>query len=95
MKQIPILKQAIETTHECKCEWFGAVPVKEAFKGETAWDGLVHIFGLKGHPKAKTCYAWFYVDDNGEKQCTTALDISPVDSPETAVKIAIAAQAKK
>jgi hypothetical protein len=39
-------------------------------------------------------YAWSYLENN-ESQYTTALEIPPVDSAETAVKVAIAAKAKQ
>jgi hypothetical protein len=45
-------------------------------------------------PKAKRCYAWSAVE-NGEPKYTTVLEIPPVDSPESAVKVAIAAKAKE
>jgi hypothetical protein len=48
-----------------------------------------------GHPKAQICYAWSYYDDKGETQYTTVLELPPVDSPESAVKVAIAASARK
>jgi hypothetical protein len=58
-----------------------------------AWDGVVETFDLQGHAKAKRCHAWSY-EENGETQYTTVLEIPPVDSAETAVKVAIAAKAK-
>jgi len=93
MKDVGDIVNAIETMHECKCRWVGAVPVVEVFRGETAWEGTVEIFTLINHPKAKKCYAWYYIDDDGKKQYTAVLEIPPVDSPETAVKVAIAAKA--
>ena len=47
-----------------------------------------------GHPKAKRAYAWTYRD--GDQNKTVAvLEIPPVDSAENAVKVAIAAKARK
>lgn len=63
----------------------------ELFQGQIAWDGVVEIFDLTGHPKAKRCYAWAEME-NDEPQYTTVLEIPPVDSAETAVKVAIAAK---
>jgi hypothetical protein len=68
--------------------------VIELFRGGFAWDGVVEIFDLSGHPKAKRCCAWSSIE-NGEPQYTTVLEIPPVDSAETAVKVAIAAKAKE
>ena len=78
--------------HECEPSYEGSKLVHEVFKGQTAWQGEVEIFKLKEHPKAERCYAWYYIDDEGEKQYTTVLEIPPVDSPETAVKIAVASR---
>jgi len=48
---------------------------------------------LTGHPYAKHCYAWSYLD-KGEPQYVTVSEIFPADSPEAAAKIAIAATTK-
>ena len=80
--------------HACKARYVASEPVIELFNGEVAWDGVVEVFELNGHSRAKRCYGWSYVDDDGERQYTTVLEIPPVDSAETAVKIAIAAQSR-
>jgi len=70
------------------------VTVHEVFRGQTAWMGDVQVFTLSGHPKAKKAYAWSHADgkdDTGER-FVTVLEIPPVDSPQTAVKVAIAAE---
>jgi len=69
------------------------VPVHEVFRGETAWKGTVEVFDLSGHRKAKRCYAWQY-EDGTETKTVAVLEIPPVDSPESAVKVAIAAKAR-
>ncbi len=91
--RIDKLKEAVETMHKCKARHVASKPVIELFRGEVAWDGVVETFDLEGHPEAKRCYAW--ASGNGEPQYTTALEIPPVDSPESAVKVAIAAEARK
>ena len=93
MKDVSDLIEAISVMHECEPSYEGSKLVREVFKGQTAWQGEVEIFKLKGHSKAKRCYAWYYTDESEEKQFTTVLEMPPVDSPETAVKIAIASQA--
>ena len=92
MKNISDLTEAIAVMYKCEPSYEGSKLVHEVFEGQTAWQGEVEIFSLKGHPKAKRCYAWYYTDEEGEKQYTTVLEIPPVDSPETAVKIAVASQ---
>lgn len=79
--------------HHCKATHIASEPVIELFRGDVAWDGVVETFDIEGHPKAKHCYAWSFIE-NGEPQYTTVLEIPPVDSPETAVKVAIASKAK-
>jgi hypothetical protein len=68
--RIDKLKDAIETMHKCAARFVESVPVIELFRGELAWDGVVEVFDLTVHPRAKRCYAWFYVDDAGERQYT-------------------------
>lgn len=92
-ERIDNLKEAIETMHHCKAVHVGSEPVIELFQGQIAWDGVVEIFDLTGHPKAKRSYACSYLE-NDEPQYTTVLEIPPVDSAETAVKVAIAAKAR-
>ena len=88
------IRRAVETIHGCKAVHSGSAAVIELFQGEVAWDGLVETFDLTGHPKAKRCYAWSYREGEGT-QFVTVLELPPVDSPETAVKVAIAAVARE
>ncbi len=91
--QIAQLKDAIEEGSRCTARHIDSTPVVELFKGEVAWDGVVETFELTGHPEAKYCYAWFSMK-KGEPQANIVLE-GPhgVDSPEKAVKLAIAAKA--
>ncbi len=79
--------------HGCKARHVASEPVIELFRDEVAWDGVVETFELKGHPKAKRCHAWAY-EEKGEPQYVAVLEIPPVGSAESAVKVAIAAKAK-
>jgi hypothetical protein len=51
----------------------------------------VYIF-ITGHPKAKRCYAWKFIDDKNQEQVTTVLEIPPVESAKTAGQASIIAQ---
>lgn len=93
-ERIERVRQAVETMHKCTARHVASEPVIELFRGEVAWDGVVETFELQGHPKAKRCHAWTY-DEGGEAQYVTVLEIPPVDSAETAVKVAIAAKARQ
>jgi hypothetical protein len=88
------LVEAIKATHGVNAAHVESVPVKEVFQGKTAWDGTVEVFTITGHPKAKRCYAWGFKDGE-EWAITSVLEIPPVVSPQTAVKVAIAAYARK
>jgi hypothetical protein len=92
-ERIEQLRLAVETMHHCKANHEASTPVLETFRGQKVWEGVVESFALTGHPKTKRCYAWSY-QDKGETQYVTALEIPPVESPITAVRAAIMAEAK-
>lgn len=84
------LQQAVEGLHGCKAKLLETVPVTEVFEGAPAWEGMVHIFGLKGHPSAKKAYAWSSPIEGSEKRRFFAvLHAPPVTSPAEAVRAAI------
>jgi hypothetical protein len=93
-KRITTLKDAIRATHGCQSLHVKSVPVVEQFEGKVAWQGTVEVFDLIGHPKAKRAYAWTYRDGDQNKTISV-LGIPPVDSPQSAVKVAIAAKGRK
>jgi hypothetical protein len=90
------LRAVIGKLHGCDSKHVESVPVHEVFRGETAWRGVVEVFDLTGHPKAKRCYAWSHLDGEHDEKTkfVTVLEIPPVDSPQTAVKVAIAGEIK-
>lgn len=88
------LQKAIKATHGCDSRWLESVGVTEKFKGQIAWDGIVEVFALIGHPKATSAYAWTYREDDQDKTMTI-LGMYPVDSAQDAVKVAIASKARK
>ena len=71
-----------------------SVPVLETFKGQTVWQGIVEVFDLLNHPKAKRAYAWSAGPGPDEK-FTAVLEVPPVNDPLTAVRVSIVAEAKK
>jgi len=92
--RIEQLRIAVETMHHCKASHEASTPILEMFRDQTVWEGVVESFALIGHPRAKRCYAWSYQRD-GQTQYVTALAMPPVESPITAVRAAIMAEAKK
>jgi hypothetical protein len=91
--RIEQLRQAVEKACECKVRHARSVAVIEGFEGRAVWDGVVETFDLEGHPKAKKCYAFRFVED-GRPVIKTVLGVPPADSPENAVRVGIAAKAK-
>lgn len=90
------LQKAILATHGLKAAHLETVPVKEVFRGETAWEGDVEVFAVSGHAKAKQCFAWgVRRDDDKGWDVTAVLGIPPVTTPQTAVKAAIVAYARQ
>jgi len=90
------LQMVIRRLHGCDSSWIESAPVHEVFRGETVWKGLVEVFNVSGNPKAKKACAWSHPegkDDKGER-FVAVLEIPPVESPITAVRAAIVADAK-
>jgi hypothetical protein len=91
---IKVHQRAIRDAHGVAAHHIEAVLVREISKKRVAWEGVVDVYNIDGHPKAKRCYAWSYVQD-GQIITVTLLEIPPVCSPQTAVKAAIAVKARK
>ena len=90
-ESIPLLQRAIKETHGCESLHIESVAVKAVFKGQTAWEGMVEVFGLIDHLKAKRAFAWSYHDGNQNKT-VAVLAVPPADTAQNAVKMAIASQ---
>jgi hypothetical protein len=75
----------VEATH------VESVPVKEVFRGETVWEGVVEVFDLVGHPSAFRAYAWAHDTNDPENphRHVTVLHSHPIKSAEDAVRAAI------
>jgi hypothetical protein len=85
---------AVMRAHHCPAERVEAVPIKETFRGETVWEGVVNVYDIKGHSQVKQAYAWSYKDDKGETQYVVVSKIPPVIDPITAVRASIMAARK-
>ncbi|MGA2678323.1 MAG: hypothetical protein ABSF37_03360 [Sedimentisphaerales bacterium] len=91
MNYIEALQDAIFKAHGCKAQHLRSIPVNEQFKGKPVWQGIVEVFELTNHPKAKICYAWGHHagDKDDKSRYVTVLEIPPVDSPLAAVRASI------
>ena len=86
---IPLLLEAVQRLHRCEAIHSKSVCVHETFQGKTVWEGDVEVFDVKGHPRAKRCFAWLHQSQGETPQCVALLDVWPVTSPGTAVKASI------
>lgn len=89
------LQNAIHQLNHCESRYIETVTVSEAFHNflrDTSWQGDVAVFEICGHPQAQRAYAWSCARVNKEMQYVVVLEIPPVNSPQTAVQAAIAAQ---
>ena len=91
------LKNLIRQLHGCEAEHAETVPVREVFQGQTVWEGEVEVFNIRGHPKARRCYAWAHTtgEDGKGKRYVAVLELPPVTSAQTAVRAAIIDEARK
>lgn len=85
------LKRVIELQHGGSAIFRQSLRVHSAAKsGE--WDGIVHVFDLKDHPKSKRAYAWSSAIKGGTKpRYFAVLHSGRVTGPAEAVKAAAAA----
>jgi predicted sulfurtransferase len=91
MTNLEELRDVIQHLHGGIAVYRESVPVKETWKGQTVWDGVVEVFDLHGHPKTDTAYAWSHETDDPEnpRRHVAVLHIPPAISPRTAVQTAL------
>ena len=84
------LRDVIRRVHGVDSEHVESVPVKEEFRGQTVWEGIVEVFNLKDHPTASRVYAWMRdTDEPGKPRHVTVLHVHPIKSAHDAVRAAI------
>lgn len=90
---ITSLKTAVEGLHDCRAQLVQSAPVSESFQGQPAWEGVVHIFDLEGHPTANRAYAWSSpIEGSDKRRFFAVLEQPPITSPVDAVRAAIVAE---
>ena len=90
------LKGIIRRLHGAEAANIESVPVKETFRGETVWEGIVEVFELTGDATAHKVYAWAHETDDPEKPVrhVTVLHLHPIKSAQDAVRAAIMQEAR-
>ena len=90
------LREAVERLHGCKARLHDIVKVVERFHDAPVWEGVVHVFGLEGHPSAVICYAWSSpVEGSDRRRFYAVLHAPPVVSPADAVRASIVEDHKR
>lgn len=88
------LQKAVETNFGVAATLRDITRVTEAFEGQTAWDGVVHVFNVV-HSEATTVYAWTSpVEGSAKRRFYTVLGKPPINSAADAVRAAIIAEHK-
>lgn len=84
------LRRVIEVQHGAKSSFVKSIRVHKAADGN--WDGLVHVFDLNNHPKAKRAFAWSSPILGGQgSRFFAVLQTPQIATPYQAVKAASAA----
>ena len=87
------LKRAVERQHGGVATLVQSAPVRETYKGETVWEGVVHVFDLAGHPNAARAYAWSSpIEGSDKRRFFAVLHMGAIKSPADAVRAAIVAE---
>ena len=93
ISEIHSLKLGIETQHGGVATFKESVPIKETYGGITVWEGIVNVFDLVGHPKAKIAYAWSSpIEGSSKRRVFAALHVPPITGPQDALRAAIVAE---
>jgi hypothetical protein len=86
------LKRVIESQHGGSATYFQSVRLLDAQNPQALWDGIVHVFNLKDHPKAKRAYAWSStIKGSGKDRFFAVLHMGRINGPGAAVKAAATA----
>jgi hypothetical protein len=83
------LQDVIRNLHGAESKHLESVSVKETFQGKTVWEGVVEVFELIGHPKAKRAYAWAHDGERPKESSVAVLHIAPITSATEAVRAAL------
>jgi len=94
MNDLGKLKKTILDLHGCDSAHAASIAVHETFEGKTVWQGIVEVFSLVNHPKAKDPYAWTYKNDAGELRHVAVLGVPPINAAYDAVRAYIVVQSR-
>ncbi len=86
---VAAVREAVERLHNCTATHRESVGVREEYRDQIAWEGMVEVFDVD-HPDTDTCYAWSSpVEGSDRRKFYAVLKVTPIDSPEVAVRASI------
>src|SRR5271169_2370803 len=92
-EETEVLREAVENMHGGTATFVQSAPLRETFEGATVWEGVVHIFGLTGHPTATRAYAWSSpIEGSTKRRFFAVLHTERINSPIEAVRAAVVAE---
>ena len=86
------LRRAVEAQHGGKATFVQSVAVRGSFRDMIVWDGVVHVFDLADHPKAKRAYVWSSEREDGKRRFYAVLHMGGITGPVEALRAAIVAE---
>jgi hypothetical protein len=89
------LRTAVEKDIGGKAKRVKSTSVVETFRGKVLWDGVVETFEVASGPEVKRCYAFFYVESNGDERVVTIQEAPKINSPELAVRAFISSRTRR
>jgi hypothetical protein len=89
--EIERLRLALRVIYSVDSSYVGSEVVREAY-GAASWEGLVQIFAVHGHTRAKIAYTWGQTSPAGNREYTAVLGVPPIASARDAVRKSLAAE---
>jgi hypothetical protein len=85
------LQTVIKRLHGVESRHVESVPVKEVFRGQTVWEGMVEVFEIQDHPTTNKIFAWSHQTDNPDnpRRHVTVLQLDQIVTPVDAVRAAL------
>jgi hypothetical protein len=62
------LRETVESQHGGRATLVQAVPVRDEFQGQAAWEGVVHVFMLEDHPMGHARLRLVHRDRRGDTE---------------------------
>ena len=89
------MRRAVESLHRCRATLVQSLPVRDKLRGKV-WEGVVHVFDIEGHPKAKRAYAWSSpIEGSDKRRVAAVLQLGLIKAPIDALRRAITAERRR